>query len=228
MNTHEQQVRSVNERANLAAFSCLLLALGVVVAFFNGWILIIGSHVIRSWIVSCALLLAALVLLWVRANEHRSDGATESGWVWSRAFVTILVVAVIGAGSAMGAFADMWTHNFILDPRGPDGCQVVVRESAFFMGGGAEVYTVGAVGIGQKVGEWSTDDGYRPIEAGSYSLKWDDNGGELTVNGAFSFRPYEQNKASSETLQQSNEFVEVTFSGSSGAGHVDQQPIKCR
>lgn len=80
MNTHEQQVRSVNGCANVAAFSCLLLAFGVVVAFFNGWILIIGLHVIRSWIVSSALLLAALVLLWVRARKHRSDNVNDGIW----------------------------------------------------------------------------------------------------------------------------------------------------
>ncbi|WP_038462176.1 hypothetical protein [Arthrobacter sp. PAMC 25486] len=223
MDTKAQLTQSAKFRADLPSICCLLLGLGALTAFFNGWILVIGSHVVRTWIVSCVLLVASLVLLWVRAKKRRGESANGGVWGWSRSFVIFLLVAAVGVGSAMGAFFDMGTHDFMLDPRGPDGCQLVVRESAFLMAGGGEVYTVGTAGIGQLAGEWGTDDGYRPIEAGSYTLKWNADGGELTVYEAFGFRSRQEN-----TPQHTVEFGEVTFSGTTGAGRVEQQPIKCR
>ncbi|SEE29529.1 hypothetical protein SAMN04489740_1066 [Arthrobacter alpinus] len=223
MDTKEQLNQSAKFLADLPSICCLLLGLGVVTALFNGWILVIGSHVVRTWIVSCVILVASLVLLWVRAKRRRSDSANGGIWGWTRPIVTFLLVAAVGVGSSMGAFADMGMHNFMLDPRGQDGCQLVVRESAFLMAGGGEVYTVGTAGIGQLAGAWSTDDGYRPIEAGSYTLDWDSNVGELTVHEAFNFRSRQEN-----TPQHTVEFGGVAFSGTTGAGRVEQQQIKCR
>lgn len=42
---------------------------------------------------------------------------------------------------------------------------------------------MGQSGIGRRESSWSTDDGYRPIAAGSYDLHWGDAGGVLTVHG---------------------------------------------
>lgn len=228
MNTQEQQVRSVNERANLAAFSCLLLALGVVVAFFNGWILIIGSHVIRSWIVSCALLLAALVLLWVRAKKHRSDNVNDGIWGRMRPIVTFLLVVAVGVGSAIGAFFDIGTHNLVLDPRGPDGCQLVVRESAFLMSGRGEVFAVNAIGIGRSAGKWDSNREYRPVEAGLYTLIWGPVSGELTVSGATVSRTRQENIAQRESLQPRIDSGEIPAEDAYARTPFDRQPIHCR
>lgn len=211
-------------RAELPSICSLLLGLGVVVVSVNGWILVIGSHVVRNWVVSCMLLLVSLVLLRASAKTRRNSRAGGSVWGWQRSLVMFLLVGSVGAVSLVGAFQDMNTQNFVLvSPRGPDSCRLVVRESAFLMSGKGEAYTVGTAGIGHLAGTWSTDDGYRPIEEGSYTLDWNTTGAELTVYEGFGFRSRQ------EILpQQTVEFGEVTVSETDSMGRIEQQPISCR
>ncbi|MFF2412571.1 hypothetical protein [Streptomyces sp. NPDC058092] len=51
--------------------------------------------------------------------------------------------------------------------------------------GSGEVYAVGPTGIAWRPsGSWQADDGYRPIAAGTYELRWSrDGGGTLLVRG---------------------------------------------
>ena len=184
MDTTPHPNQSTRFRPDWIPFGCLLLGLGVVMAFFNGWVLVIGTHVVRARILSGVLLVASLLLLRNRSTKHSSEHGREVQRSGLQSWVVALLAAVVGAGTALGAFVDMGTETFILKPQGPDGCTAVVRESSFLMGGSGAAYAVNAVGIGRQAGGWSTDDGYRPIEAGSYTLDWHPSG-RLIVDGAF-------------------------------------------
>ena len=197
-------------------------------ALFNGWIMVIGSHVVRTWIVSCVILLTSLVLLWIRAKKRRSDNVNDGIWGRTRPIVTFLLVVAVGAGSAVGAFFDIGTHNLVLDPRGPDGCQLVVRESAFLMSGRGEVFAVNAIGIGRSAGKWDSNKEYRPVEAGLYTLIWGPVSGELTVSGATVFRTRQQNIARRESLQPRIDNGEITAEDAYAWTPFDRQPIHCR
>ncbi|WCN02291.1 hypothetical protein [Streptomyces sp. M92] len=72
----------------------------------------------------------------------------------------------------------------ILRPAGPEGCTVVVRETSFLAIANGEAYAVGHTGLalGQS-GSWTVDDGYRPFDAGTYALRWGEDGGSLRISG---------------------------------------------
>ncbi|ALV47125.1 hypothetical protein MB46_18155 [Arthrobacter alpinus] len=181
MNNLEQRKPSIILRMDWAIVCCLLLGALVVMASWTGWIFVIGSYIVRAWMLSSALFVAALILLRLRAKARGGSGG------WLRSLVLALLIAVVGAGSAIGMAGDivMDTENFVLNPYGPDGCRVVARESSFLMSGSGEAYAVNVFGIGRRVGQWSVDDGGRPIEAGSYAMKWASDGGVLRVFGAY-------------------------------------------
>ncbi|MFH0248478.1 hypothetical protein ACG5V6_09655 [Streptomyces chitinivorans] len=72
----------------------------------------------------------------------------------------------------------------VLRPAGPEGCTAVVRETSFLVIGNGEVYAVGRIGLALgESGSWTVDDGYRPIDAGTYELFWGQEGGHLRISG---------------------------------------------
>jgi hypothetical protein len=74
---------------------------------------------------------------------------------------------------AVGYDAVFGVRHHVLMPAGPGGCQLVVAESSFTFSGGGTVYVLGARGVlGHRVGRYTTDDGARPVEAGSYQVTW--------------------------------------------------------
>lgn len=181
MNNLEQRKPSIILRMDWAIVCCLLLGVLVVMASWTGWIFVIGSYIVRAWMLSSALLVVALILLRLRAKARGGSVG------WLRSLVLALLLAAAGAGSAVDVAANMVmdTEYFVLNPYGPDGCRVVARESSFLMGGSGEAYAVNAFGIGRRVGQWSVDNGGRPIEAGSYTMKWASDGGILLVFRAY-------------------------------------------
>ena len=42
---------------------------------------------------------------------------------------------------------------------------------------------VRGLGVGQRTGSWTADDGYHPVSAGTYDLALGPDGGTLTVRG---------------------------------------------
>lgn len=58
-----------------------------------------------------------------------------------------------------------------------------VRETSFLVLGTGQLYEVGVLGIGHRVGSWRVDDGYRPIADGNYELSWGLDDGVLRLKG---------------------------------------------
>ncbi|MCT9113270.1 hypothetical protein N4G69_48480 [Streptomyces mirabilis] len=89
-------------------------------------------------------------------------------------------------GTAWGAVDDLISdaRYHVLRPAGPGSCTVVVRETSLLMIGNGEAYAVGRTGLalGQS-GSWTVDDGYRPVDAGTYALDWGRDGGLLRIRG---------------------------------------------
>lgn len=94
-----------------------------------------------------------------------------------------LIIVTAGLGTAVRAAADLGTNYQVLEPEGPGGCKAVVREAATLFAGSGALYPVGISGIGWRASSWTADDGYRPIAAGSYELRWSQDGGSLMVHG---------------------------------------------
>ncbi|WP_406197940.1 hypothetical protein OG920_24620 [Streptomyces europaeiscabiei] len=89
-------------------------------------------------------------------------------------------------GTAWGAVDDLVSdaEYHVLRPPGPGGCTAVVRETSFLVIGSGEAYAVGRTGLALgESGSWTVDDGYRPIDTGTYELAWGRNGGLLQISG---------------------------------------------
>ena len=142
---------------------------------------------VRGWAVSIALLVASLMLAIIRARRRQSGpGTTKQGRSVLGTWALRLMVLVAGTGGLLGALGDIGfdaTYQ-VLEPQGPAGCRAVVRETSFLMSGGGEVFAVSAVGIGWRMSDWTADDGYRPIAAGSYTVQWGTDSGILDIGGS--------------------------------------------
>lgn len=160
-------------------------------AALAGWsdlLMVVGGHVVPGWGASAVVLGLALVLWRIFLRAARREAAlrlagTPAGWVRPVSHV-LIVVAV--SGIAWGALADLtWTARYhVLRPTGPGGCTVVVRESTFLQASGGQAYAVGRSGLALgEAGSWTVDDGYRPVERGTYELTWRRDGGRLDIEG---------------------------------------------
>ncbi|MCN9241805.1 hypothetical protein NGF19_13555 [Streptomyces sp. RY43-2] len=109
----------------------------------------------------------------------------REGGTWTRLGSKLLIVAAV-LGTAWGAVDDL-VHDakyHVLHPAGPGGCTAVVRETSFLVIGSGEAYAVGRTGLALGTsGSWTVDDGYRPVDAGTYELGWGRDGGRLRISG---------------------------------------------
>lgn len=189
MKTDEQHPgQLVGSRLARAADFCVLLAFVVFLAGCGGLVLVVSGQVVRGWAVSIVLLIASVVLVIIRAAKRRRSGpgTGTQGRSGPGTWALRLMVLVAGAGGLLGALGDLGfdaTYQ-VLEPQGPGGCRAAVRETSFLMSGGGEVFAVSAVGIGWRVSEWTADDGYRPIAAGSYTFQWGADSGILAIGGS--------------------------------------------
>ncbi len=178
----------VASRLGRAVVVCVLLAFVVVMACWSGLILVVSGQVVRGWALGIVLVVVALVLVVIRdAIVRRSGlGKVKQGRRGPGTWAMCLVLFTAGAGGLLGALGDLGfdaTYE-VLKPQGVDGCRAVVRETSFLMSGSGEVYAVTAVGIGWRVSDWTADDGYRPIAAGSYTFWWRGEAGSLVIRGS--------------------------------------------
>lgn len=162
--------------------------LAVVVPWL-GWVLVVDELVAPGWVLGVGLLVIASVLLWLprQARRPAADGVSRSRRVappWVRAVATGLAVASVGLAAAGDAFSD--AEYRLLRSEASDGCEVVTREASFLTAGSGDVYVVRNLGVGQRTGTWITDDGHRPLRAGTYDLALGPDGGTLTVRGTAS------------------------------------------
>lgn len=103
MDTNERAYYPVKWRVDLPSIACLLLGLGVVLAFFTGWILVIGSHVVHAWLLSSAPLATSLVIRWFGSRKQRGYNRDDQHRSWIRSCASILLVVAVATGSAGGA-----------------------------------------------------------------------------------------------------------------------------
>ncbi|WP_432168316.1 hypothetical protein [Streptomyces sp. bgisy031] len=161
------------------------------VASWSSLLLVVQGRVIPGWGVSAALLVMSFVL---RRALTRVDDPADAVRVprsrarWARLGNGLLIVtAVLGTG--WGAVDDLISdaEYHVLRPAGPGGCTVVVRETSFLVIGRGEAYAVGRAGLALGTsGSWTVDDGFRPVDAGAYDVRWGPDGGALLIRGTAS------------------------------------------
>ncbi|WP_104089882.1 hypothetical protein [Arthrobacter sp. GMC3] len=182
-----RQRSTTEQRLDLAIGVILLVSAGAAVGGMFGLLLVWGGRVMPAWAVGATLLLVSLLLTVARSiirkqrNRATGEGSPRrrSGWWTALAVVTAICAGFIG-------FRDLaFDASYqVLQPSGPGFCQAVAREDSFLFSGGGELYKVGFGGIGMPVSSWTADDGYRPIESGSYDFKWTSDGALLSVYGS--------------------------------------------
>lgn len=158
------------------------------VASWSSLLLVVQGRVVPGWAVSATLLVMALVLRWALTRVGRPAGASSlprKRATSARPASRLLIVTAM-LGTAWGAADDLISdaEYHLLRPAGPGGCTAVVRETSFLVIGNGEAYAVGRTGL--ALGEsasWTVDDGYRPVDAGTYELDWGPGGGFLRISG---------------------------------------------
>ncbi len=163
-------------------------ALAVVLSWLE-WVLVVEDRVVPGWALGAALLVVALVLLWLPRSAgapaaDETSGARRAIPRRARAVTTGLAVVSLGLAAVGDLFGG--AQYQVLPSGSADECRVVTRETSFLMAGSGDVYVVRNLGVGQRTGTWVTDDGYRPVRAGTYDLALGPHGGTLTVRGAAS------------------------------------------
>ncbi|MEU0738138.1 hypothetical protein [Streptomyces sp. NPDC006134] len=160
----------------------------VAVASWSSLLLVVRGRVVPGWGVSAGLLVVSLLLRWALSRASRpadASGPARKGAARTRLGSSLLIVAAV-LGIAWGAVGDLFSsaEYHVLRPAGPGGCTAVVRETSAFVIGYGEAYAVGRTGLALgESGSWTVDDGYRPVEAGTYELDWGRDGGLLRVSG---------------------------------------------
>ncbi|MDH2410700.1 hypothetical protein [Streptomyces chitinivorans] len=158
------------------------------VASWSSLLLAVQGRVIPGWGVSAVLLVVSLVLRWALTRVGRLTDASKllrKRAKWARLGSSLLIVTA-ALSTTWGAVDDLILNveYRVLRPAGPEGCTAVVRETSFLVIGNGEVYAVGRIGLALgESGSWTVDDGYRPIDAGTYELFWGQEGGHLRISG---------------------------------------------
>ncbi|MFD4608036.1 hypothetical protein [Streptomyces sp. NPDC058451] len=158
------------------------------VASWSSLLLVVQGRVIPGWGVSAVVLVLSLVLRRSLIRMGSTAGASRlprKRATWARLGSPLLITTAV-LGTAGGAADDLISgaEYHVLRPAGPGGCRAVVRETSFLMIGNGEAYAVGRTGLALgKSGSWTVDDGYRPVDAGTYELVWGRDGGLLRISG---------------------------------------------
>ncbi|GGS58869.1 hypothetical protein AB0E75_16445 [Streptomyces griseoviridis] len=180
MTTTEQPPAVRAFGTEVGALVCVGLALLV---SWGGFLVLVAGRVVPGWGMGAGFVLGGLLLLRLGAVASRAGSREGVRRVPRWALVT--AAGVGGAGVLFAAAGDLLNEAeyYVLEPAGPGGCRVVVRETSFLVIGNGEAYRTGFGGLGWRVGGWTVDDGYRPIRAGTYELTWGYGGGVLSVGG---------------------------------------------
>ncbi|MFD3521543.1 hypothetical protein [Streptomyces sp. NPDC058653] len=158
------------------------------VASWSDLLLVVQGRVLPGWGVSATLLILALVLRRTLTRVGSPAGAPKlprKRATWASLGNTLLIAMAV-LGTVWGAADDLISsaEYHVLRPAGPGGCTAVVRETSFLMIGNGEAYAVGLTGLALgESGSWTVDDGYRPVDAGTYELGWERDSGLLRVSG---------------------------------------------
>lgn len=179
--------------------TALLAMTTVLVVGTAAWpaVLVLGDDVTSAGDAAVALLGCGLSLLLLarvigRRDRRRFASRPEEPvehvprrWARGRRLaVGLLVVGAGGATTFAWAF-DAGSDAVVLSPSSTNGCRVVVQERSFLLAGSGTVLVLAADGlVARQVSRYTTDDGYRPVRAGSFSLTWTGERGHLEVFGS--------------------------------------------
>ncbi|MBC3763586.1 hypothetical protein ACUN7V_16305 [Quadrisphaera oryzae] len=98
--------------------------------------------------------------------------------------VTTLAVLASATGLAVVSLSDAVTTFHVLAPASDSGCRVVVAENSSLLLGSGRVYMLPSGAHRPRLlASYGADDGYRPISAGTYSLRWDAGTAHLALWG---------------------------------------------
>ncbi|MGO4601625.1 hypothetical protein [Terrabacter sp. 2YAF2] len=152
-----------------------------------------GDAAVGLFWAGLALLVLARVLGLVHRRRHASGpdpvpGPSPQGaprpTPGRRLTVGLLVVGA-GVATAFSWAFDTGSTSVVVNPSSAGGCRVVVQERSFLLSGSGAVFVLPAHGVvARRVSRYSTDDGYRPVAAGSFTLTWAGERGHLEVSGS--------------------------------------------
>ena len=108
-----------------------------------------------------------------------TDGKRAVRWLANGITVLVLFASILVAG-----FECLLTAAYIADPASPAGDRAVVVERNVLLAGYGDVYLVsGGFGVGRKIASYSADDGYSPMDNGTYALEWRGSEPHFTAYG---------------------------------------------
>ena len=169
----------------LALVTCLvgIAAFAAVLASVPPAPLVLGPLVIADAILSVAIAssLACPVLL-IAARVVRPPLQRSAAARFARGLVSALCVLAVLAILAPAALLAVADEPYFAEPAGPNGDRVLVIEHHFLLASSGDIYYVPAgLPFAFKQGNFTCDDAYSPMRAGSYSLSWSGRTATLSV-----------------------------------------------
>ena len=188
---HVGRAGHVAKQVSLGLFALTL----VVVLPSLTWpqVLVLGARVTdpgdaAPWLFVGGLLVGTAGVVMSVVERHRRPGVREPrrrGSGAGRAVAIAMLVVTAGVVAGLGWLFSHDTDAMVLEPPSAGGCRVVVQEHSLLMSGSGTVFVLPAHDlVARRVSRYSTDDGYRPVASGSYSLTWTGEQGLLEVSGS--------------------------------------------
>lgn len=177
---------------HLAGLAALVTAVALA-SWTRDWVepVVVAGFVPRRWHAVGAVMLVGFGLLvsaaLVRAaSDDRVAEAPRRPLLRRVAAGAVTTLAVLGSatGFAVVSLSDAVTTFHVLEPASDTGCRVVVAENSLLLMGSGAVYVLpSGTHRPHLKASYVADDGYRPISAGTYRLRWDASTAHLTLWG---------------------------------------------
>ena len=180
----------VAKQVSVGLFALALVVVVPSVAWHQ--VLVVGGRVTDPADAAPALFVAGvlvgvggLVLAAVDRHRRRSSGEAVTGRrSGGRVAAVVLLVVTAGVVAGLDWVFGHGSDAVVLEPASAGGCRVVVQEHSLFMSGSGTVFVLPPDDlVARRVSRYTTDDAYRPVAAGSYSLTWTGDHGHLEVSG---------------------------------------------
>lgn len=154
------------------AVEAFAVAIGVSVPFVASLGIVLPNVALFSGLACAAIglsLLGASRVMHAVGDEAPRRLAARIG----RGAATACIVAIAGASSFVGGLLYFMDEPYWAAPTGPFGVRVLVIEHHFLLLSSGDVYyVIPGVPLPVHAGEFSCDDSYSPMRAGTYSLQW--------------------------------------------------------
>lgn len=133
----------------------------------------INGDVIMRIALICAAI--CMIIIAVIAIVRKENG---------RVLKTVICFAFSGAMLCCVGISSFLSNTYTYyDFTSPDGKHTVIAgEWSWLQGGGVSFYERTNLIFVERIGNFSTDDGYEPIKNGDYSVVWNDNEMTFTAN----------------------------------------------